>query len=95
MTQRTPHPPYNPDIVYEGETGTFVRNVRLVCGALFGVVPGLWLVAYLSAAGGVRGAVLMVSASMLACAVLASRYGDTFWHRASKAIRLWFAVGED
>jgi hypothetical protein len=66
-----------------------------VCGALFGVVPGLWLVAYLSAPGGVRGVVLMVSASMLSCAFLASRYGDGFWHRASKAIRIWLAAGED
>jgi hypothetical protein len=95
MIDRKRAPAYDPDIVYDGETAAFVRNVRLVCGGLFGLVPGLWISAYLGAPGGLRGVVLIVTASVLACAVLAWCYGDAFWHRASNAIRIWFGAGED
>jgi hypothetical protein len=52
LVNRKQLPAYDPNTVYDGETAAFVRNVRLVCGGLFGLVPGLWISAYLGAPGG-------------------------------------------
>jgi hypothetical protein len=80
---------YDPNIVYHSESRVFVLAVRSVCGALFGVVPGLWLVGRLDQVSlGVVATTLV--ASVVVCACLAAYFGDAFWHRVSQAIRSIF-----
>jgi hypothetical protein len=82
--------PYDPDITYHNnESRTLERTVRAVCGGAFGVLPGLWVAAELAPieSSTVAG---VVGVSVLACACLAARYGDGFWHAAAKAIRALF-----
>jgi hypothetical protein len=78
--------PYDPDIVYHRGSRTLERTVRAVCGAAFGVLPGLWLAAELAPIEG-DAVAWIVGLSVLACACLAARYGDRFWHAAARAIR--------
>ena len=80
---------YDPDIVYHSESRSFVRGVRLVCGGVFGVIPGLWLLFHFGPFGTVTVAAVMV-ASVLSCAGLAVYCGDSFWHKVSHAIRFLF-----
>ena len=81
--------PYDPDIVYHSGSRTLERSVRLACGAAFGVLPGLWLVAELGLFEGYAAAGT-IGLSVLACACLAMRYGDEFWHGVVRAIRAIF-----
>lgn len=81
--------PYDPDIVYHAESRTLERSVRLVCGGVFGVIPGLWLAAELGEFEGDAVAAI-VGVSVLVFALLAMRYGDEFWHAAARAIRAIF-----
>ena len=81
--------PYDPDIVYQSESRTFERTVRAVCGGVFGVVPGLWLVAELGMFEGTAVAGIL-GVTVATCAYLAQRYGDEFWHKCARAIRAIF-----
>ena len=81
---------YDPDIVYRAQSDVLERTVRWVCGAAFGAVPGLWIVAELGLLDDVRLAAAIVASTALACGYLAHRYGDAFWHKAAEAIRAMF-----
>lgn len=86
MSNVKPHVRYDPNIVYHSESRAFVLAVRAICGALFGVVPGLWLVGHLGELS-VGLVVMTLVASVAVFASLAAYFGDAFWHRASQAIR--------
>ena len=77
---------YDPNIVYHSETPAFIRGVRLVFGGVFGLLPGLWLLAHLYPIG-VVGVVVILTMSMTACAALAACFGDQFWHRVAQFLR--------
>jgi hypothetical protein len=91
MSNVRPHLKYDPDIVYHSESPAFIRGVRLVCGALFGLLPGFWLVAHFYPMGAVAVAVTF-GASVASCAALAAYCGDSFWHRVGQVIRSNFFV---
>ena len=70
-TQRRPPP--------EGrKADAFEIKVRLVCGALLGLVVGLSMCVSLWPLGTV-GACMLVGFAIAACAVGAARFGDSFW----------------
>ena len=77
---------YDPNIVYHSESPSFVRAVRLVCGGVFGLLPGLWLLFHFGPVSTVTVAAVMVG-SVLLCAGFAAYFGDSFWHKVSHAIR--------
>ena len=81
--------PYDPDVVYHHESPAFVRGVRLACGGLFGLLPGIWLAAYLAPID-TEVVVGITVASVIACAFLAAQYGDEFWHKGVRAIVSFF-----
>ena len=81
---------YDPDIVYHPESRALERTVRSVCGAAFGVVPGLWIVAEVGLFDDALTVALVVAATAATCAYLAQRHGDHFWHKAAEAIRAIF-----
>jgi hypothetical protein len=80
---------YDPDITYHNESRAFERAVRAVCGGAFGVIPGLWLAAELGTFDG-QAVAGIVGVTAAACAFLAQRYGDRFWHKAADVIRAIF-----
>ena len=57
-----------------------------MCGGIFGLLPGLWIVAHFYPMGTVSVAVTFV-ASIASCAALAAYCGDSFWHRVGQFIR--------
>jgi hypothetical protein len=89
MSNVRPHMRYDPNIVYHSESRALELTVRAICGGLFGLLPGLWLVARLGqfTAGAISAGLI---ASVVVCACLAMYFGDAFWHRASQAIRSIF-----
>jgi hypothetical protein len=62
------------------------RRVRFVCGALLGLLFGLWLHLYVGPFG-LLFAVVVATGSATVCGVLAVRYGDAFWHSVMSALR--------
>jgi hypothetical protein len=56
----------------------FEIKVRLVCGALLGVVIGLGMCVSLWPLSSL-GACMLVGFAIAACAVGAARFGDSFW----------------
>lgn len=62
------------------------RNVRLVCGALLGLLVSLLLWLQLGPLSPLTG-VIMLFVCAVACALLALRYGDRFWHHAIECLR--------
>ncbi len=67
-------------------TVTFGRNVRLGFGAVLGVVLGFGLCIRFAPTT-TLGTVLLFVASVLVCAFLAARYGDSFWNVAVNFLR--------
>jgi hypothetical protein len=53
--------------------------VRFVCGAVIGVFVGFSWVFLLSPFESAAGNWAVFAAAVLICAILAARYGDTFW----------------
>ncbi len=81
---------YDPDIIYRPESRALERTVRSACGALFGVIPGWWVVAELGLFEDLPVSVVIVGLSAMTCGYLAQRYGDVFWHKAAEVIRTIF-----
>jgi uncharacterized protein YacL len=55
--------------------------VRLVCGAVIGLLIGFSWVFYFGAEGNPALNWTLFSAAVILCAVLAARFGDVFWTR--------------
>lgn len=70
---------YEPDAV-------FGRRVRFICGAVLGLMLGLWLHLHIGPFNLVLTVVVAI-VSAAACGVLAMRYGDAFWRSVISALR--------
>lgn len=55
------------------------HRVRFGCGVLLGLVFALWLHLYVGPFT-TFGAVFVTLPCMIVCGLLATRYGDSFWH---------------
>jgi uncharacterized membrane protein YgaE (UPF0421/DUF939 family) len=76
----------NDSTSYRAGPDRFERVVRIVCGALFGLLPAfmVWTSSdpFSPIATG-----LMTVFFMVVCALLALRYGDSFWQAALSLFR--------
>lgn len=69
----------DPKIIFDRQPDPLEQSVRLVCGALLGLVVGAcaWLRYQLPW----RTGAVVTAAAIVLCAVGARKYGDDFWYR--------------
>ncbi len=73
--------PADPRIYFDPEPDPLETTVRLVCGAVFGLVPAA-AIAWTYGPFTAIGSIALFGTSAALCALLALRYGDDFWHTA-------------
>lgn len=62
------------------------KRIRIGCGAILGIIPGLWIgIGLLGLRAGWRWACVAAVAAVFA--FLALRYGDRFWLAVLRALR--------
>lgn len=80
---------HDPRTVIYRQPDSFERNVRLVCGSLFGLaIAGVAWLCFSPLSAAVGSSVTIISVA--ACGACAVRFGDDFWYGALASLRAIF-----
>lgn len=78
MILHDPDWPKEPKLEPDPPPDALEKRIRIGCGAVFGIIPGLWIaIGLLGLRAGWRWACIAIVAA--ACAYFSLRYGDRFW----------------